>query len=120
MVLFLNKTLGSFNIVKTMVDIKLDYAWWKLIILGIFCGMFIYFAVEGFAKVNNKIGKYIILMLCVAGFIICGFEHCVADMFYFALAGVYTGKSLIAILFIIIGNSIGGLFVPLIRRVLYE
>ena len=56
----------------------------------------------------------------MAGFIICGFEHCVADMFYFALAGVYTGKSLIAILFIIIGNSIGGLFVPLIRRVLYE
>ena len=116
----LNKTLGSFNIVKTMVDTKLNYEWWKLIILGIFCGMLIYFAVEGFAKINNKIGKYIVLMLCVAGFIICGFEHCVADMFYFALSGVYSGKSIIVILLIIIGNSIGGLFVPLIRSVLYE
>ena len=56
----LNKTLGSFNIVKTMVDTKLNYEWWKLIILGIFCGMLIYFAVEGFAKINNKIGKYIV------------------------------------------------------------
>ena len=27
-------------------------------------------------------GKYIGLFLCVAGFILAGFEHCIADMFY--------------------------------------
>ncbi len=115
----MNKTLGS-KIIENIVLTKLDYSWWELLILGFFCGMLIYFAVEGFAKLNNNFGKYVVLMLCVAGFIICGFEHCVADMFYFSLAGVYSGESFLALLFIILGNSFGGLFVPFIRKVIYE
>ena len=47
-------------------------------------GVIVAFAIP--SQPQLKIGKYIVLMLCVAGFIICGFEHCVADMFYFALS----------------------------------
>lgn len=116
----ISKTLNVPDFVNTMVETKLAYSWWQLLILGAFCGMLIYFAVEAFAKVENIFGKYVILMMCVAGFIICGFEHCIADMFYFAVAGVYSLDSIFAILLIIVANSLGGLFVPLIRLVLHE
>lgn len=106
--------------VNEMVNTKLDYEWWKLIVLAIFCGLLIYFAVEAFAKLENIFGKYIVLIFCVAGFIICGFEHCIADMFYFALANQFSLQVIIATILIIIGNSIGGLLVPLIRRIFNE
>ena len=116
----ISKTLHVPDFVDSMVTTKLAYDWWQLLILGAFCGMLIYFAVEAFAKVENIFGKYVILMMCVAGFIVCGFEHCIADMFYFAVAGNFSVDSIIAVLLIIVGNSLGGLLVPLVRMVIYE
>lgn len=116
----ISKTLHVPDFVDSMVTTKLAYDCWQLLILGAFCGMLIYFAVEAFAKVENIFGKYVILMMCVAGFIVCGFEHCIADMFYFAVAGNFSVDSIIAVLLIIVGNSLGGLLVPLVRMVIYE
>lgn len=116
----ISKTLHVPDFVYSMVTTKLAYDCWQLLILGAFCGMLIYFAVEAFAKVENIFGKYVILMMCVAGFIVCGFEHCIADMFYFAVAGNFSVDSIIAVLLIIVGNSLGGLLVPLVRMVIYE
>lgn len=98
--------------VYQMIETKVSYAWWKTFILGIFCGMLIYFAVEGFAKIENNFGKYIVLVLCVAGFIICGFEHCIANMFYLSLDNEVTIQSIVSIVMVILGNSVGGLLVP--------
>ena len=116
----ISKTLHVPDFVYSMVTTTLAYDCWQLLILGAFCGMLIYFAVEAFAKVENIFGKYVILMMCVAGFIVCGFEHCIADMFYFAVAGNFSVDSIIAVLLIIVGNSLGGLLVPLVRMVIYE
>ncbi len=102
---------------KTMIDTKLSYNWWQLLILGGFCGMLIYFAVEAFSKIDNCLGKYVVLILCVAGFIICGFEHCIADMFYFSLAHSFSSHTFVTIILIIIGNSLGGVFVPLLKMI---
>lgn len=104
--------------VETMIVTKMSYSWWKLILLGICCGMLIYFAVEGFAKIENPIGKYIVLILCIAGFILCGFEHCVANMFYFSLDTTITLQSVSSILFVVIGNSIGGFLIPLCKKMI--
>ena len=62
----------------------------SLFVLGIFCGMLMYIAVEGYKRCGNPL----ILFACVAAFILCGFEHCVADMFYFAAAGLVTPATL--------------------------
>lgn len=104
--------------VETMIATKMSYSWWKLILLGICCGMLIYFAVEGFVKIENPIGKYVVLMLCIAGFILCGFEHCVANMFYFSLDKTITLQSVSSILFVVIGNSIGGFLIPLCKKII--
>ncbi len=112
---FLHFTVQPSEIVKQMVEVKMNYEWWRLLVLGMGCGMLIYFAVEGFKKINSNVGKYLVLILCIAGFIICGFEHCIADMFYFIYAFEFSFKALLTIILVIIGNSIGGILISLLH-----
>jgi formate/nitrite transporter FocA (FNT family) len=66
----------------------------------------IYLAVEGYKRTKNAL----IIVLPVMVFILCGFEHCVANMFYLAYAGrLFTPAGLWFLLLNIIGNSAGGI-----------
>lgn len=111
----LTMTLPSLT--ESLIKSKLDLNWYQCIILGLFCGMLIYFAVEGYKKIDNPIGKYVVLIGCVGTFIVCGFEHCVADMFYLSLDNAISINSVLNIILIIIGNSLGGMFVPIMSKI---
>ncbi len=87
----------------------------SLFVLGVLCNIFIYIAVEGFGKSPHELGKYLSLFFGVMVFILCGFEHCVADMFYFWMAG-WSGRAAVSILVITLGNALGGLCLPLVRK----
>ena len=108
---------GNSEIVSGVVQTKLNYEWYKLIVLGFLCGILIYFAVEGFKNIQNNFGKYIVLILCIAGFIIASFEHCIADIFYFSLNGLTIKEILVIIPLITLGNSLGGMLVPTIKLI---
>ena len=56
------------------------------------------------------------IILGIPTFILSGFEHSIADMFYFVLASSFTLESALFIVFVIIGNSLGGIATPLIER----
>lgn len=112
---FLHFALEPTTIVNKMIETKLNYEWWRLVILGMGCGMLIYFAVEGFKKIQSNLGKYLVLILCISGFIICGFEHCIADMFYFIYSFTFSLKAFTTILFVILGNSLGGIVIYLLH-----
>ena len=56
-----------------------------------------------------------VLLFGVMVFILCGTEHCVADMFYFWMAGAWSGKAVAAIIAITAGNCVGGVLLPLLR-----
>ena len=88
----------------------------SLLILGIFCGMLMFIAADGFKSIENQIGKVVVVFLPVMVFILSGFEHCIADMFYFSLAGDISSLMLKSLLVITVGNSIGGGLIPLARR----
>ena len=47
------------------------------------------------------------LICLISGFIICGFEHCIADAYHIIAARAFTFDSLIFILTVIFGNIIG-------------
>lgn len=115
---FKTKLTTFFDSVNTLVNNKISYEWYQIIILAFFCGMLVYLAVEGFKRIDNPFGKYVVLILCIAGFIICGFEHCVANMFYYALAKAYSGEAVLSIILCVIGNSLGGVFIPLINKLI--
>lgn len=98
-----------------MIKSKLTDDWYIVAIKSFLCGMLVYLAVEGFKKIENNLGKYVVLVLCIGGFVFAGFEHCVANMFYYALASSYTFKTALVLLLCILFNSIGGLFIPSIN-----
>lgn len=88
----------------------------SLLVLGIFCGMLMFIAADGYKTVENQVGKVFIVFLPVMVFILSGFEHCIADMFYFSLAGDFSTTMLKALVAITIGNSIGGGLIPLMQK----
>lgn len=84
----------------------------SIFILAIFCGMLMYIAVDGFKEKGNPL----ILFMGVSVFILSGFEHCIANMFYFSLAGAWSVKAFLYLLIMTAGNSIGGILIPLIKK----
>lgn len=91
----------------------------SLFFLGVVCDVFIFIAVNGYAKCPHELGKYLSLIFGVTCFIVCGTEHSIADMYYWCMSGkLYTdfGKSILCILVITLGNSVGGFFFPAIEK----
>ncbi|MEA4919745.1 MAG: formate/nitrite transporter family protein [Clostridiaceae bacterium] len=103
---------------SAITEIKLGDGTASIFILAIFCGMLMFTAVECFARINDSFGKYLALLFCVSVFILCGFEHCIANMFYYALAGkLFSLEGLSSIVVIALGNTFGALCfsLPLFR-----
>lgn len=88
-------------------------------ILAIFCGMLMYIAVENAAinrKTNSDTAILAGTLLAIMVFIISGFNHCIADMFYLFVSGNYKPQAIIYFILVILGNSVGGMTLPFIRR----
>lgn len=102
--------LSGFNldaattIATTKASLPFMEAFWR----GIFCNVLVCIAAYlGKSISAPTAGKILIIMLPVTLFVISGYEHSVADMFYFSL-----GKtSFFNLIPITIGNIIGGLLV---------
>ena len=85
----------------------------SILILAVFCGILMYAAVDGFREKGNPL----ILFFCVTVFILCGFEHCIANMFYFSVAGAWSLRAVTYLLLMTLGNSVGGILLPLVKKV---
>ena len=100
--------------VAPAVELKLSDNLLSTFILAIFCGILMSIAVGTFKKLPNILGT-LAVFLCVAVFILAGFEHCVANMFFFALSSS-PADYLLTLLVAIAGNSLGGIaFLSLIH-----
>lgn len=53
-------------------------------------------------------------------FILSGYEHSVADMFYFTMAGAWSAKAFLYIIVISIGNLVGGALIPCALKAFHE
>lgn len=101
----------------TVTQTKLSQSPLSAFILAVFCGFIIYWAVENYKTNQHEVGKYFGLILLIPFFVICGFEHCVADMFYFAFAlKFFESKSMLYLLIITIGNSIGSIILRVVKK----
>ena len=104
----------------TLCQVKLNDSLLSLFFLGLLCNIFIYIAVEGYRNNPHELGKYLSLFFGVMVFILAGTEHCVADMFYFWMAGAWSGRAILCILVISLGNAAGGVLLPLLRGVILK
>ena len=96
-----------------LCETKLSDTPFSVFFLAVFCGILMYVAVDGFKEKGNPL----ILFLGVSVFILSGFEHCVANMFYFSLAGAWSVKTLLYLLIMTLGNSVGGMLIPAIKKI---
>lgn len=82
---------------------------------AIFCGVLMYAAVKTYALKGTLVG----IIFCIPTFILSGFEHSVADMYYFtvaAMGGSFKGLVIIFILVAVLGNTVGGWLLPVLTR----
>ena len=102
---------------NSLMDIKLNDDILSIFILAILCNMLIYLGVCSYKNCKEDFGKYLMLMFVVVIFILCSFEHCIANMFYINMSSSYTVKTLGYLIVMILGNSVGGIMVPLLERI---
>ncbi|MBR6738788.1 MAG: formate/nitrite transporter family protein [Oscillospiraceae bacterium] len=95
--------------------VKLGDGLLSIFILAIFCNVMIFIGVDGYKRIPHEVGKYLALFFGVVVFIICGFEHCVANMFYFSVAGAWSAKAFGYLIVMTLGNAVGGVIFPLLR-----
>lgn len=112
----MTRNAGIAEKAMALCNAKLGDSLVSLFFLGLLCNIFIYIAVEGYKNNPHEAGKYLSLFFGVMGFILCGTEHCVADMFYFWMAGAWSAQAILRILVITLGNSVGGVLLPLARK----
>lgn len=100
---------------RGMVSAKMEASLLSLFFLGFVCNICIFIAVDGYKNNPHEIGKYLSILMGVMVFILCGTEHSVADMYYWAVSGFLTelpGQSLLRLVVISLGNACGGLLLP--------
>ena len=75
-----------------------------------------FIAADGYKTIKNPVGQICVVFLPVVVFILSGFEHCIANMFYFTIAEAWSFKALGYLMIMTLGNAVGGMFIPLVRK----
>ena len=110
------------TMIHVMIDNRLDTDLLRALFKGVLCGLLMFIAADYYKKTKGFLGAFV----AVPVFILSGFEHSIADMFYFASAFFQNsdcfnlGEGALFILVVIIGNAIGGLLIPLCQKYMYE
>ena len=100
------------KVASSICETKLNDNLLSIFILAIFCGIIMYLAVDLFKRLND-FGKYMGIFMGITVFILAGFEHCVANMYYFSAANMWEWKTVLYVLVMIAGNSVGSILLAL-------
>lgn len=110
---FLVKNFSSVSInTCELVQAKINESWYDALVRGFGCGILIYVAVECFKLHYDRYSIVssahpLLVIMPVMAFIICGFDHCIANYGYMVLCNVYWTNNF---LYWVVGNLIGALF----------
>lgn len=98
---------------KVLCEAKLLQDPFQTLIRAFFCGVLIYIAVSTYREKNTIAG----IVFCIPVFILSGFEHSIANMFYFGAAKNIEISAVIYLAIVVIGNSIGGMAMPILDSI---
>lgn len=114
----MQKFLHSISITKTTISFL------ELMFRGIGCNIFVCLGVWMAAACKDGISKFIACMISIILFIMCGFEHSVANMFYLFLAFMKNDITFLSIFYdlipVTLGNIIGGALVSISYYFIYK
>ena len=93
------------SIVKTKHNMNII----TILINSILCGILMFIAVDIYKEKKSNIG----ILFAIPVFILSGFEHSIAYIFY---AGVARDLNILILSIMVVGNSLGGFIIPLIKK----
>ncbi len=106
--------------VTAAVDGKIHDDPLSIFVLALFCGMLMFTAVEVNRQCRAKgnfVGALFGVVFPVVVFIICGFNHCIADMFYYFFCGCPdVPAAILYFVLAILGNAAGGMLIPAMKK----
>ncbi len=92
----------------------------SIFILSVLCGVLMFTAVHGNAvnkEKGNFVGGLFIVVMSVMAFILCGFNHSIADMGYFFISGCANAHlAPLYFLLAILGNALGCMLIFIIKK----
>ena len=88
---------------KALAAKKLDNNIFNVFLLSVFCGVMMYLAIDNYNKSKNIV--FVIAPVMI--FILSGFEHSIANMFYFNLASSFDLRTAGYLGVMLAGNGIG-------------
>ena len=114
--------LGSMSeaVVSTAAN-KASLGFLPALIRGVLCNLLVCVAVWMATAAKEPAGKILCVFFPIMVFVLCGYEHCVANMYYLpaglltaarsgiSAAGLSLGSALLNLLAVTLGNLLGGL-----------
>ena len=113
-----NATRLNLTAIDAIVEAKVAQNWLSALVLSWGCGVMMYLAVNGWRKTSNPL----LVIMPIMFFILCGFEHCIANYGYFWMWITADGFANVAerivqlpagfctnLLIMIVGNALGSL-----------
>lgn len=111
-VLGFSDALVASGTLEYAINGKLSGSPFEMIVSGMLCNILVTLGIWLSNSSKSNVGKMILLWVPIAAFVYLGFQHSVANLYLFAsglFAGVVTfGPVLSNLLFVVIGNIIGG------------
>lgn len=101
---------------QALCQMKLGDSLLSIFILAIFCNIMIYIGVESYRSNPHPLGKYLGILLGIMVFILSGFEHCVANMFYFSVANAWSLTAVGYLLVMTAGNLVGAVLPEAMKK----
>lgn len=92
---------------------KLSASPMELLIRGILCNFMVCLAVWTGTRMKSESGKLVVMFCVIMTFVVAGFEHCIANMGTFSIGAMLLGGLdpmllLKSMVFVTIGNILGG------------
>lgn len=109
--------IAIFKLAKT----KIEYSGWHYLIGGILCNILVCFGAIAYSKLQDKLVGLIIVYLSIFAFVMCGFEHSVANMYYL-ISGLMVSNDIDIVVGAtnLLNATIGNLISGLIIGAIYE
>jgi len=106
--------------VSYAIDAKTNPVFMELFFRGILCNIFVCLAVWCAYRMTSESGKFIAILCCIYIFVVCGFEHSIANMTLFSMGLVSRGEGIASLGSMLnnlaassLGNLLGGLMLSL-------
>ena len=104
---------GTADYFAGFINNKLTIPMGQMFFRAILCNFFVCCGVLCGIKLKSEAGKFLMIVMCISGFVVSGFEHCIANMGIFVTSfclvdGLSIGLMLKSMVIVTLGNMIGG------------